>query len=308
MNLSRRDLLASTATASLLPAANLIQSAAKPKRVLRIAHLTDIHVQPSGAAPRGMELALEAVQSLKDKPDVLVTGGDQIMDAMGADKAKTDAQWKLWQDIMKANLELDHIRVIGNHDVWGWGTTISKEEPKYGKAWAQEVLELEKPYYSFNRAGWHFIVLDSTFPRDRGYVAKLDKEQFEWLKGDLAATPKEIPVMVVSHQPLMSASAYLDGDNEKSGNWQVPGAWMHIDFRRIKDAFKTHPNVKLAISGHIHLVDRVDYLGVSYFCNGAASGGWWGGDYQECTNGYALVDLYEDGTFTNTYHPYKWKD
>jgi len=81
---------------------------------------------------------------------------------------------------------------------------------------------------------------------------------------------------------------------------------MHVDFRRIKDLFTKYPNVKLSISGHIHLVDRVDYLGVSYFCNGAVSGGWWGGKYQEFSNGYAIVELFEDGSFTNQYIEYPW--
>ncbi len=87
----------------------------------------------------------------------------------------------------------------------------------------------------------------------------------------------------------------------------VPGSWMHIDARRIKDLFLKHPNVRLCLSGHIHLVDRVEYLGVTYLCNGAVSGGWWKGANQECNPGYGLVDLYDDGTFENRYVEFPWK-
>jgi len=45
------------------------------------------------------------------------------------------------------------------------------------------------------------------------------------------------------------------------------------------------------------LRDRIEYNGVTYLCNGAVSGNWWRGAYQECEPGYALLDLYDDGTF-----------
>lgn len=305
---SRRDFLISSAATGIgLTLPIRFSSNSAPKRSLRIAHLTDIHVQPEGAAPKGMARALESVHNLSDKPDLIITGGDQIMDALGADKERTEKQWREWQAVMKdSTIPARHI--IGNHDVWGWKNPALATEPKYGKVWAQEVLQLQKPYYSFNQAGWHFIMLDSTFQNGLGYTAKLDETQFEWLADDLAKTSNDTPIMISSHEPLFCACAMLDGDNEKSGNWQVPGAWTHIDFRRIKDLFVKHKNIKLAISGHIHLVDRVDYLGVSYFCNGAVSGGWWGGNYQEFGPGYAIVDLFDDGSFTNEFHNYTWKD
>jgi hypothetical protein len=112
--------------------------------------------------------------------------------------------------------------------------------------------------------------------------------------------------MVMSHIPIVSASAFFHGDNERSGNWHVPGAWMHIDARLIKDLFARHTNVNACLAGHIHLVDRVDYQGVSYFCNGAGCGGWWGGEFQGVGNGYGIVDLFNDGSVENRYVEYGW--
>ncbi|HRK20380.1 MAG TPA: hypothetical protein PLX06_01135, partial [Fimbriimonadaceae bacterium] len=109
------------------------------------------------------------------------------------------------------------------------------------------------------------------------------------------------------HIPILSACALFDGPNERPSYWHLPGAWMHLDARRLKDLFKKHPNVKACISGHIHLVDSVRYLGVQYMCNGAASGGWWKGPHQECKNGYALLDFYNDGTVLRRYVDYEWK-
>jgi hypothetical protein len=82
---------------------------------------------------------------------------------------------------------------------------------------------------------------------------------------------------------------------------------MHIDARRIKDFFLKHPNVKLCLSGHVHLWDRLEYNNVTYVCNGAVCGGWWKGSYQETPEGYGLVDLYDDGSFNAEYVRFGWK-
>lgn len=305
MNISRRDLLVGSAAGVLLP--RLKPHDPNRKRILRIAHLTDIHVQPEKRAPEGMQAALEHAQT--NSPDLLLTGGDLIMDALAATEERVKAQWDLYTAVLKANTKLPVVHTIGNHDVWGWGDRGAYEgKSKFGKTWALQVLELEKPYYSFKRAGWHFVVLDSTHRLEgNGYTARLDDEQFEWLKGELASVPKETPVMVVTHIPIISICSLFDGENEKTGNWVIPGAWLHIDARRIKDQFKEHPNVKLCVSGHEHLVDQVVLNGVTYFCNGAVCGAWWGGDYYEVTYGYALIDLFDDGSFENRYVPYGWK-
>ena len=106
--------------------------------------------------------------------------------------------------------------------------------------------------------------------------------------------------------PILTATGFYEG-NEKTGNWVVPGSWMHLDFNEIKKLFMAHGNVKLCISGHMHLQDFVVYNGVTYCCNGAVSGSWWGSEYYHETHaGYALIDLYEDGTFNLNYHHYKW--
>ncbi len=306
--MNRRELIG-TGFAGLAASAAKRLGVANPdrKRVMRIAHLTDMHVQPESGSQAGFEKALNECQS--HSPDAIFIGGDMIMDSLGSDHDRAVAQWKLFQAGLKASAGVPVKYALGNHDVWGWNNVGKyQSEALFGKRLAQERLELAKSYYSFTQAGWKFIVLDSTHRagEGNGYTAKLDEDQFGWLQDELANMRKEQPVLVLSHIPLFCACAFLDGDNEKSGNWQVPGAWMHTDFRRIKDLFVKHKNVKVALSGHIHLADRVDYLGVSYFCNGAVSGGWWGGKYQEFANSYAIVDLFDDGSFENKFIEFEW--
>lgn len=314
--ITRRDLLGASGVAAaglLLPgrARGAIAPSRRGRtRSLRVAHLTDIHVQPEKRAGEGLAAALRHVQSQKDRPDLIITGGDSVMDSMEATFDRTRTQWDLWQAVFKGENSLPVESCVGNHDVFGWskgksGTT--GDEPLWGKRMAEEMLRISKRYRSFDRAGWHFVVLDSVFPAGDSYTARLDDEQMEWLRGDLAATKPSTPVMVVSHIPIVAACVYFFDRQFKGGEWHVPGSWMHEDARDIVALFLKHRNVRLCVSGHIHLIDRIDFQGVSYLCNGAVSGNWWKGRHQECDEGYALINLFDDGSFEHEYVAYGWK-
>jgi hypothetical protein len=138
------------------------------------------------------------------------------------------------------------------------------------------------------------------------YTARLDDEQFNWLVDQLNIhTDKHI--CIISHIPILSAVALLDGENEKTGNWILPHQWMHLDARKIVELFVKHKNVKLCISGHLHLLERIVYNDVTYICDGAVSGAWWDGAFHQTEEGWGLFDLYEDGTFDHQYVDYGWK-
>ncbi len=275
-------------------------------RALRIAHMTDPHLDTGDQRSEWTRICLQHIHEQEDRPDIIFNGGDTINDALGREEASVKEQWAIWRDLEK-EIELPVVHCIGNHDVWG--LSEAKNDPRYAKAWAVSELGLENRYYDFERNGWHFIVLDSTHPKEDGgwYTAKLDEEQFQWLEGKLESIPSDRPVFIFSHIPILCAAAFFDGDNESSGNWRIPGAWVHIDARRIVELFHRYPNVKVGISGHIHLLDKVVYNDVTYYCNGAVSGSWWGGSYHQTPPGYALINLYEDGTFNREYVAYGWE-
>jgi 3',5'-cyclic-AMP phosphodiesterase len=304
--LSRREIFAGAvgaAASARIPFAMSGEVGTTParRRVLRFAHLTDVHVQTQRRADEGFLTALRHLQELADPAEFVMFGGDNVMNVDSANGAQTAAeQLETWNRCLRDGLSLPHRICIGNHDVLGL-------DPVDGKKWAVDSFGLEERYYHFDQAGWRFIVLDSTSPEGGGYKGRLDEAQKEWLKNTLASTDAATPVIIVSHIPILAACAYFDGQNEKTGNWVVPGAWMHLDARELKDIFLQHPNVRATLSGHIHLVDLVQYCGVTYVCNGAVSGGWWKGVFQECWPGYALIDLYDDGTLERTYVEHPWK-
>jgi 3',5'-cyclic-AMP phosphodiesterase len=284
-------------------------SASKKKRTLRFAHMTDMHIEPKRNAPEGLTAALKHIEALPDRPDMIITGGDNVMDALPCDDNWAGVQFSLVKQLFKDHTSLPVKFCIGNHDVWGWDKKSGKTtgaEPLWGKKRPVQEYGLPNRYYTIDQGPWHIIILDSTHISDDVYTAKLDDEQFNWLVEQLN-THTDKHICIISHIPILSAVAILDGDNEKTGQWLIPHQWVHLDTRKIVELFVKHKNVKLCISGHLHLLERIEYNDVTYICDGAVCGAWWGGAFHQTEEGYGLFDLYEDGTFNHQYIDYGWK-
>jgi 3',5'-cyclic-AMP phosphodiesterase len=284
------------AAATSLPALTNAESSNK-KKYFSTAFISDIHIKPLDIAEAGMKNALQNINRLKQQPDFIINGGDSIMDALAADKEKTKTQWDLFNKIMQAENKLPVKHCLGNHDIWGWQLKEDvKADTLYGKAWWLQQTGYTKTYYSYTHNNWHFIFLDSVQENNGGYIALLDDEQFNWLENELSNN-KEKMICIVSHIPIVSfCSAMFFKDMLPNGDWKLSRALLHTDARKIKDLFKKHPNIKSCLSGHIHLQDEVNYLGIKYYCNGAVSGNWWKGAFQDFVPAYALFYFYNDGT------------
>jgi 3',5'-cyclic AMP phosphodiesterase CpdA len=291
------------ASAAALP----IELSAAParKRSVRFAHITDIHVQPGQIPEKGMADALNHIQRLKHKPEFIINGGDSIMDGLAADKQKTQIQFDLFKSILTKENSLPIYHCIGNHDVWGWFVKENealKADKQYGKQWVVEEFNMPRRHYSFTKGKWKFMVLDSTQLNPAGgYIAYVDPEQYAWLEEELKNTPKDTFVCVVSHIPILSICAGLFfNKTETNGDLKIQRNLMHTDFLTLKKLFAQYPNVRVCLSGHIHLQDELNYLGVKYYCNGAISGNWWKGSFQEFAPAYAMIELFDDGSSERT--------
>jgi hypothetical protein len=115
-------------------------------------------------------------------------------------------------------------------------------------------------------------------------------------------------VIIFSHIPIHSATPLaVAGPTGRQGSViNVPGGVIHVDGDRLLKLFAERRNVKACVSGHMHLVEQLDFQGVRHLCNGAVSAGWWKGLHRGTDFGYALVDLFDDGTVECHYVPYGW--
>lgn len=282
-------------------------------RVLRIAHMTDFHVDSAITSRDGMVRALQHAQAQADPPNVIFNTGDSVMDTMWADRSKAEKQWDIYKSILAAENQIPIVHAIGNHDVWGWGKSDSRvmDDPMYGKELAIAKLGLPHRYYSFDFAGWHFIVLDSshfTSPAaSPPFMGRLDEEQYQWFVGDVSAVlaTTNAHICILSHIPIIAGCSFFsDTGAELSGNWVVPATMVHIDARRFREYFVQTPQIRLCLSGHTHQYESLDYLGVRYITGGAVSGGWWNGIYMNFPPAYVMVNLYDDGSSDSEFVPY----
>jgi len=304
---TRRDFLRTAAVGGL--AASFVSHSAsaesektktKGTRSLRIAHITDVHILDQPQAEACFARVLKEINTLKDKPDLIINTGDTVMDENKQTRETVQKRWDVWNKIVSAENKIPIRSALGNHDVWyGPDDTLDteyKKDRRYGKQWAIEMLGLPNRYYSFEKNGWKFIALDSINGKV-GY--SLDDEQFDWLDAELSRTPAGQSVLVFNHVPLLSACAtmYLI-EREEAAASKYPIGDQHTDTKRIKTLFHKHKKVNLCLSGHVHYIDAVDYLGVKYLCNGAVSGNWWRNplNLDEFPPVYTIIDLYANGS------------
>lgn len=317
-SLSRRKFLTQSTLAAglagfgshiLSPEVESAESTGKKNRVLRFAHLTDIHVYSGRSSEAGMAQAFNHVQSQESPPEFILTGGDAIMDSLATSMKDALTQWKIWETVLKNDCSTPLHHCIGNHDVWGWdksGSQTKGTEPGWGKGVALDQLQLKERYYSFEKAGWKFIVLDSIFPDEEiVYRGKLDDEQFEWFKKELQNTPKTTPVILVSHIPILTASDFVFGEALVTQPHRRPSLSHQDGYLIMKELYHA-PNVKLCLSGHTHSTEVINLHDKTFINSGAVSGLWWKGDHYHTDEGYNMVNLYDDGTFDHEYVSYNW--
>lgn len=265
----------------------------RAKKILRIAHITDVHIRPEHDAPNRFKQCLKDIK--KHKIDFFLNGGDTIYaaDYNHIQRGRVIEQWNIWKKLREELSEYEVHSCLGNHDMW-WAAP-DHEDPMYGKNYVVQQLGTPKRYYSFDKNGWHFVILDS----NNENAGSLDDEQRKWMEEDLVKLSFGSNILIMSHYPIIGVNG-----------------GTHSDRNYITDLFYTHKDKKIScISGHVHLLDRVRYNDVNYFCNGALSGFWWedgnensGGKYwvKETPPGYTIIDLYEDGTIENIYYPHTY--
>ncbi|MBB6004744.1 metallophosphoesterase [Arcicella rosea] len=298
--MERRSVIKNIGGLFLTPALSPLLKGKKP--VLRVAHLTDVHLKNELEAPAKFAKCLHHVQQQSPKVDFILNGGDIVFDMNKENLSNINSQWKLLEDIIKAESSIPAHYCLGNHDVW-WSEN-NKGQAVYGKQYTLDKLSLAKPYYSVEKNGWKFIILDSVHldVDNTWYIGKLGDEQFTWLENELKNTNPATPILVLTHIPILTATLMI---KEKVVNrWEMLGGDMHTDTAKIINLFYQHPNVKICLSGHVHLRDKVEYNNVTYICNGAVSGAWWKGNNKQTAPGYGLLDLYADGSFEEKYVNY----
>lgn len=320
--LSRRGFLGGVAAigagALLTPRPAAVHAAFQPKTAapggaqpFRFVHLTDIHVEPEREAAQGLAKALAAVEALRPRPDFILTGGDLVFDVLGASAERAPMLFDLYKKVMADHTSLPIHNTVGNHDVFGWARKhgVTPHTVGYGKELVKDKLGLKQTYYHFDHKGWRFFVLDNIQPAggfSHGYQGFLDKPQLEWLAAELKATDPRTPVVFCEHIPSVTVTPFAYEENCKDGIWKLENSLVCADAATRVRLIDGH-NVRLWLSGHIHALDRAEFRGTTFICDGAVCGNWWKGPRDGMNEGFGVIDLLADGTVRHRYTDYGWQ-
>ena len=159
----------------------------------------------------------------KEKPDMIIFTGDIASNSRNYIHylQHTIFERKLWN-------MAEYYPVRGNHESTYWLYDAFFDLPD------------NKSYYSFDRMGMHFIVLDCW-----NVYKPLEEKQMQWLKEDLEKN-KNKPISVAMHVPLFTSGKYEP--------------YHEPDLLALFDKY----NVLFVFSAHVHSYERSLYKGTNY--------------------------------------------
>ena len=254
---NRREFLA--AVGSVVAAGAGAPLRPEPLPSLKVGLIADPH---HGLAPDAEERLHAFMAAVADhKPEVLIQMGDFCHPPRAVKSANS---------FLRAfeAFRGPRYHVLGNHDL-----DLARNKREILDVWGAE-----ESFYTFDRGGFHFVVLDCNFVRDRdgkcvdwspkhNYEGRISPEQITWLKDDLGKTI--LPTIVISHQgfgPKASGGVVPNGDEVR--------AVIAAANKREKAG-----KVVLCMHGHNHLDGATVVEGVHYVQINSASYLWVGEEY-----------------------------
>nr|WP_319570467.1 metallophosphoesterase family protein [uncultured Draconibacterium sp.] len=237
----------------------------KEADVVKFGICTDVHLPTMHDSEHRITTFIDSMK--KAQPDFIIELGD-----FGIPKPEYAPYFDIWN-----SFEGDKYHVIGNHEMDG-GT--SRET-------TLAYRNMESGYYSFNKNGFHFIVLDGNDKSSlevKGYKQFVGPDQVDWLKNDLKKAKQ--PVIIFSHQ----------GINLYHGAKEDYGVQNYREVQQIRENHNAEfPDKKVVacFNGHSHwdVADKVN--GIYYITITSMSYHWLGDDYMHVRYSKAIDKNFE---------------
>ncbi|WP_164122345.1 MULTISPECIES: metallophosphoesterase family protein [Sphingobacterium] len=164
------------------------------KKGLKFGVITDLHYDLMHDAGERAEAFINAMN--QEQPDFIISLGDFCVP-----KPQNQPLMDTWN-----KFKGEKHYVLGNHDTDGGFT----------KDQALRFWNINRPYYSFDKEDFHFVILDGNEKpansKLQGYPRTIDKKQLAWLKEDLQKT--NLRTVIFCHQGLDNTNNGLDNGME----------------------------------------------------------------------------------------------
>jgi alkaline phosphatase len=239
---------------------------------VRFGLITDIHyADKAPVAPRYYRESIpklqESIAQFKQaRLDFVVELGD-LVDA--AESARDEIGYLRRIEREYEGFPAQRHYVLGNHCVW----TLTKRE-------FFDNCGARSGFYSFEHAGFHFVVLDACYRQDGVAYGQhnfdwrdsaIPRLELEWLEADLRASSGMAIIFV--HQRL-----------------DVSGAYGVKNASRVRQILESSSKTLVVFQGHNHLNDLREISGIHYLTLAALVEG-----SGQDNNAYGTIDLHSDG-------------
>jgi Icc protein len=308
----RSSLITAAGLATGASAATTSSDRTSSSESLRLVFATDTHLMQDDAlrSEEGLTAAVEAITELRPRADLIVCGGDLTDPAPNLDYPAADKLLDRFFGIWTPLHSIETHYVFGNHDLVGTkNPLVSRHDSRFGKGLFEKRLGLPRLYYSFEKQGWRFIVLDDvSLNPDGSYYAEYQADQLDFVQSELNAN-KEKPTVIASHIPTVSPFGTLAAFARfVETNFQRRPSLVSRNGKTLVNLIRhSKANVRLVLAGHLHHQERIEVDGVCYLNGGAICGNWWKGPMAGCSEGFNVIDLYPDGSFAITYKTFGWR-
>jgi 3',5'-cyclic AMP phosphodiesterase CpdA len=255
------------------------------KGTLRFVFYTDVHARQEWETPTALKMAAQAIN--RHAPDLVIAGGDLITDGFQSVPSVVMPRWEAYMQLHR-RISSDLYPTIGNHDLVGANPEDGSPPEKNPRAMFLAQTGLDRTYYSFDAVGYHFVVLDSIqITQDHfQYHGQIGPEQIEWLKKDLAQTPKGTPIVITTHMPLLTAFYAASA----GGTFAAPKNRVVVNNIEILKLIADH-NVILVLQGHLHVKEMIRWQNTTFITGGAVCGKWWRGAWYGAQEGFNVITL-----------------
>ena len=200
-------------------------------------HATDVHVIDELSA-QFVASAFQQINALQPAPDFVMFGGDYVENA-------TVAEFEAFRQAF-STLTVKAHTLCGNHDL------IDGQDP------SRYVQSFGSPCYTFMQKGYLCIALDTTHRDYETYSwhGHVRPEVIAWLRGILANTSKNTPILLFTHHGLVGPTEDLSCDADNA--------------EEVLTMFENHRLIA-GFAGHAHRLRRHVWRGVPFFVNAAMS-------------------------------------
>lgn len=194
-----------------------------------VAQISDFHVSTPDSrmetelrTTRRLELAVEHLNSLDPRPDVVLATGDLVDRGTAAEYAEVRA--------LLGRLTMPCYAIPGNHDRRDTMRQAFAEDGYLNGA--DGFL-----HYSIEDYPLRLVALDTVIPGKTG--GTLCEERLAWLDSTLAGAPDRPTLVFMHHPPLHTGISKMDEE----------GFDATADLARV---LRDHPQVEAVVAGHIH--------------------------------------------------------